>query len=91
MGGAGLPGSLEITCAKATAPMARDSRGGNRSRARSITDLEIPALEGGYAAFYNPGGPGQTPTSGVRYTAPGPPRMQPVTIAIDDPMRVTRD
>lgn len=64
---------------------------GSDAAARSITDLEIPSLAGGYAAFYNPGGPGQTPTPGVRYTAPGPPRMQPVTIAIDDPMRVTRD
>ena len=64
---------------------------GSDAAARSITDLEIPSLEGGYAAFYNPGGPGQTPTPGVRYTAPGPPRMQPVTIALDDPMRVTRD
>ena len=64
---------------------------GSDAAARSITDLEIPALEGGYAAFYNPGGPGQTPTPGVRYTAPGPSRMQPVTIALDDPMRVTRD
>lgn len=64
---------------------------GSDAAARSITDLEIPSLEGGYAAFYNPGGPGQTPTPGVRYTAPGPPRMQPVTIALDDPMRVTRE
>ena len=64
---------------------------GDEAAARSITDLEIPSLEGGYAAFYNPGGPGQTPTPGVRYTAPGPPRMQPVTIALDDPMRVTRE
>ncbi|MDQ1305139.1 MAG: hypothetical protein QG671_3668, partial [Actinomycetota bacterium] len=39
----------------------------------------------------NPGGPGQTPTPGVRYTAPGPARLQPVTIALDDPMRVSRD
>lgn len=64
---------------------------GSDDAARSITELEIPSLEGGYAAFYNPGGPGQTPTPGVRYTAPGPPRMQPVTIALDGPMRVTRD
>lgn len=63
---------------------------GDESAARSITALEIPGLEGGYSAFYNPGGPGQTPTPGVRYTAPGPARMQPVTIALDDPMRVTR-
>lgn len=63
---------------------------GDDAAARSITNLEIPALAGGYSAFYNPGGPGQTPTPGVRYTAPGPSRMQPVTIALDDPMRVTR-
>lgn len=64
---------------------------GDEAAARSITAIEIPSLEGGYAAFYNPGGPGQTPTPGVRYTAPGPPRLQPVTIALDDPMRVSRD
>jgi hypothetical protein len=63
---------------------------GDDAAARSITALEIPGLESGYSAFYNPGGPGQTPTPGVRYTAPGPARMQPVTIALDDPMRVTR-
>lgn len=64
---------------------------GDEAAARSLIALEIPALEGGYSAFYNPGGPGRTPTPGVRYTAPGPPRMQPITIALDDPMRVTRD
>lgn len=64
---------------------------GDESAARSITAVEIPALAGGYAAFYNPGGPGQTPTPGVRYTAPGPAVMQPVRIAFDDPMRVSRD
>lgn len=64
---------------------------GSDAAARSITDLEIPSVEGGYAALFNPGGPGQTPTPGIRYTAPGPARMQPVTIAIDDPMRVTRN
>lgn len=64
---------------------------GSDAAARNITDLEIPAVEGGYAALFNPGGPGQTPTPGIRYTAPGPARMQPVTIAIDDPMRVTRN
>lgn len=63
---------------------------GSDSAARSITDLEIPALDGGYAAFYNPGGPGQTPTPGVRYTAPGPATLQSVIIALDDPMRVDR-
>lgn len=52
--------------------------------------MEIPALEGGYRAFYNPGGPGPESFEGVRYTAPGPPDMEPVIIALDDPMRVDR-
>ena len=64
---------------------------GPEAAARSITGLEIPALEGGYAAFYNPGGPGGTPTDGVAYTAPGPASLTPVIIALDDPMRVSRD
>jgi hypothetical protein len=63
---------------------------GGDAAARSITSLEIPGIDGGYSAFYNPGGPGQTPTPGVRYTAPGPATLQPVIIALDNPMRVTR-
>jgi len=63
---------------------------GDDAAARSITTLEIPALSGGYSAFYNPGGPGQTPTPGVRYTAPGPTTLQPVIVALDNPMRVNR-
>jgi hypothetical protein len=27
----------------------------------------------------------------VRYSAPGPPDLEPVVIALDDPMRVSRD
>lgn len=64
---------------------------GDDGAARSITAVEIPSLAGGYSAFYNPGGPGRSPTPGVRYTAPGPAWMQGVTIALDDPMRVSRD
>ncbi|MCB0893776.1 MAG: phospholipase [Nocardioides sp.] len=63
---------------------------GDEAAARSIEAVEIPALPGGYRAFYNPGGPGPEPFPGVRYTAPGPPDVQPVTLALDDPMRVTR-
>lgn len=63
---------------------------GDEAAARNVTYVEIPALEGGYRAFYNPGGPGPTPFAGVTYTAPGPPDMEPVTIALDDPMRVDR-
>jgi len=56
--------------------------------ARSITHLEIPA-EGDYLPFYNPGGPGPEPFEGVRYVAPGPPDLEPIIDAIDDPMRVS--
>ena len=58
--------------------------------ARFQAFVEIPALEGGYRAFYNPGGPGPEPFADVRYTAPGPPDLEPVVIALDDPMRVNR-
>lgn len=44
----------------------------------------------GNRAFYNPGGPGPEPFEGVRYTAPGPPDLEPVVIALDNPMRVSR-
>jgi hypothetical protein len=63
---------------------------GDEEAARNITFVEIPSREGGYSAFYNPGGPGPEPFEGVRYTAPGPPDMEPVIIALDDPMRVDR-
>lgn len=64
---------------------------GDEAAARNITHLEIPGLEGGYRAFYNPGGPGPEPYEGVRYTAPGPADLEPVILALDDPMRVDRD
>ena len=63
---------------------------GDEAAARNITFVEIPALEGGYRAFYNPGGPGPEPFEGVSYTAPGPADLEPVVIALDDPMRVNR-
>lgn len=63
---------------------------GDEEAARNVTFVETPALEGGYRAFYNPGGPGPEPFEGVRYTAPGPPDMEPVIIALDDPKRIDR-
>jgi hypothetical protein len=63
---------------------------GDEAAARNIRYLEIPSLAGGYRAFYNPGGPGPTPAPGTRYTQPGPPHLEPVIIALDDPMRVSR-
>jgi hypothetical protein len=64
---------------------------GDEAAARNITFVEIPALEGGYRAFYNPGGPGPEPFEGISYTAPGPPDLEPVVIALDEPMRVNRN
>lgn len=61
---------------------------GDEAAARSVTHVEIPA-EGDHLPFCNPGGPGPEPFPGVRYSAPGPPDLEPVTIALDDPMRVS--
>ncbi len=63
---------------------------GDLDAARSVTHVEIPSLAGGYQAFYNPGGPGPEPFEGILYTEPGPADLEPVIIAIDDPMRVSR-
>ena len=63
---------------------------GDLLAARSLTFVEIPSLEGGYRAFYNPGGPGPQPFEGVIYSAPGPADMEPIIMALDDPMRVSR-
>jgi hypothetical protein len=62
---------------------------GDDAAVRGITALEIPAADG-YSPFFNPGGPGAQPMPGVRYTAPGPPDIEPVVIAIDDPRRIDR-
>ena len=64
---------------------------GDEAAARNITHVEIPSLEGGYNAFYNPGGPGPEPFEGVRYTAPGPADLESVINALDNPMRVSRE
>ncbi|RZV45452.1 MAG: phospholipase [Acidimicrobiia bacterium] len=61
---------------------------GDEAAARSITHVEVPS-EGEYLPLYNPGGPGPTPFPDVRYTAPSPPDLEPVLIALDDPMRVS--
>jgi len=61
---------------------------GDEAAARSITFVEVPA-QGDYLPLYNPGGPGPEPFPNVRYTAPGPPDLEPVINALDDPMRVS--
>lgn len=62
--------------------------GGDARAARRITAVEIPA-SGRYSPFYNPGGPGNQPTRGVRYTAPGPAQVRTVVDGLEDPMTVT--
>jgi hypothetical protein len=61
---------------------------GDEAAARTITHVEVPA-EGDYRPLYNPGGPGPEPFPEVRYTAPGPSDLEPVIMALDDPMRVS--
>lgn len=68
---------------------------GDEAAMRKITAVEIPAddpvadPDDRYRPFYNPGGPGNNPTPGVTYTAAGPYDLQPVVIALDDPMTTT--
>lgn len=61
---------------------------GSEAAARRITTVEIPST-GRYKPLYNPGGPGNDPAPGVRYSAPSPPISEHVTIALDNPMTVT--
>jgi hypothetical protein len=61
---------------------------GQEAAVRRITGVEIPA-SGDYSPFYNPGGPGNNPTARVRYTSPGPSQLQPVWVALDNPMTVS--
>lgn len=61
---------------------------GDEAAMRAIVGVEIPAVAP-YGVFYNPGGPGNSPTPGMRYTAHGPAQVQPVTMALDDAMTVS--
>ena len=61
---------------------------GDEAAMRRITHVHIPAGDG-YLPFYNPGGPGNSPTPGMIYSQPGPEDMQPVLMAIDHPLTVT--
>jgi hypothetical protein len=62
---------------------------GSIKAARRVHSVYVPAKGNGYRPFYNPGGPGLTPASGVRYTAPGPRHVQRITRALRNPMTVT--
>ena len=61
---------------------------GDDAAARSITHVEVPS-SGDYLPLYNPGGPGPEPFPGVRYSEPSPYDLEPVVIALDDPLRVS--
>lgn len=61
---------------------------GDEAAMRKITGVEVPSVAP-YSPFYNPGGPGNQPSPGVRYSAPSKPHLQAVLQAIDDPMTVT--
>ena len=63
---------------------------GDRAAVAKITTVEIPST-GSYTPLYNPGGSGNSPAPGVRYSAPSPPISQTVTNALDDPMTVTKN
>ena len=61
---------------------------GDRRAVSRITRVDIPG-SGRYDPLYNPGGPGNDPTPGVRYTVGSPAISQPVINALKDPMTVT--
>jgi hypothetical protein len=61
---------------------------GSEAAARRITTVEIPST-GRYKPLYNPGGPGNDPAPGVRYSAPSPPISEHVIMALTNPMTVT--
>lgn len=61
---------------------------GDDDAVRAITHAEIPSKDG-YLPLYNPGGPGNDPTPGVRYAAGTAPISQEVWVTLDDPRTVT--
>ena len=61
---------------------------GDEKAMRAITQVEVPSVAP-YSPLYNPGGPGNQPTPGVRYSAPSPPHTVDVLIALDNPLTVT--
>ena len=68
---------------------------GDEKAIRQIIYLEMPYGNktadptGRFKPLYNPGGPGNNPAPGVNYTSPNPYLLQPVRMALDDPMTVT--
>ncbi|CAB4896495.1 MAG: hypothetical protein F2806_03635 [Actinobacteria bacterium] len=62
---------------------------GSAVAAQRIAILEIPADGGGYLPLYNDGGPGNSPTPGVVYTAKSPRHSANIINGLVDPMRTT--
>lgn len=60
---------------------------GDLAAVNLITGLDIPASTG-YKKFFNPGGPGNNPGTGIVYTQPGAPQFLPVIRALNDPKTV---
>lgn len=60
---------------------------GDLAAMRRITSVEVPSVAP-YSPLYNPGGPGNQPTPGVRYSAPSAPHTVAVLQALDDPLTV---
>ncbi len=61
---------------------------GDLEAVRKIVAVEVPSVAP-YSPVYNPGGPGNDPTPGVRYSAPSAPHTQPIADFLDDPGTVT--
>jgi hypothetical protein len=61
---------------------------GDEAAIATIKTVQIPA-SGSYSPFYNPGGPGNSPTPGVTYSQPGPSLTESVINALTNPMTVT--
>jgi hypothetical protein len=61
---------------------------GDLAAMRRVTAVEVPSVAP-YSPLYNPGGPGNQPTPGVRYSAPSAPHTVQVLQALDDPLTVT--
>jgi hypothetical protein len=62
---------------------------GDEAVMKRIKYVLAPSTTAPYKPFYNPGGPGNNPTSGVTYTKPSSAIKQAVTIAIKNPMTVS--
>lgn len=62
---------------------------GSEAAMRKLVSVRIPAKGNGYHPLYNDGGPGSTPTAGVRYTAPGPRQTMQLINGLDNPLQAT--